>query len=356
MKKKTVLIVDDSVLYRRFVREAISAISGTEVIGHASNGANALTQIEVLQPDIVLLDIHMPGQNGIDVLQDMRGRDNLPAIIVLTSESSPEVTTKALALGAFDCIVKPTESTPEKNHSLLVDKLEQRINAIAKSSQFKNHSTSSSTCSENSTQNSTDDTSIDVVVIGSSTGGPAALMEVLPRIPSDFGLPILIVQHMPPMFTRNLAQDLNNVSQLHIQEGTDCCEVQPGNVYIAPGGKQMKVEASFPNPILRIDDSPPENHCKPSVNYLLRSVASIYDRRVLVAIMTGMGSDGTAGCELIARKGGKIITQDADSCVVYGMPRSVDEAGLSQESCTLEQIAMRLTETAKKEKELRCRH
>lgn len=350
----TVLIVDDSVLYRRFVRNALSDISGVEIVGHASNGNSALQQIKARKPNVIILDIHMPGTNGIDVLRSLQEMKHRPEVIVLTSksESSIENTTLALELGAFDFVLKPDESSAEVNHQLLVKNLERRISAIASSGGRPRPTTTASTPRKRKPAGlQKDSVTPDIIAIGVSTGGPAALMKVLPAIPANFSLPILVVQHMPPMFTKSLALDLNGASALQVHEATEGMAVQPGNVYIAPGGRQMKIEQSFPAPTIRITDSPAENHCKPSVDYLLRSVASVYGRRSLVAILTGMGSDGCAGCKLISEKGGTILTQSANTCVVYGMPRSVDEAGLSQESCTLEQISARIIGAVEKEEQ-----
>lgn len=342
---KTVLVVDDSPLYRRFLRTACSEIPGIKVVGHASNGENALSQIEFLKPDFVLLDIHMPIQGGLEVLEQLQRCENAPCVIVLTTESenSIESTSKALALGAFDFVLKPNKDSIEQNRIRLTCKLRQRFDAYRK---MQGGAVSSSrmapSVSSDRTRSTKQSMPARVVVIGVSTGGPTALATVLSGMPQDYPLPILVVQHMPAAFTRNLARDLDEGSPLSVREAQDGDLVVAGNVYIAPGGKQMGIEASAPYPIVRISDEELENHCSPSVNYLLQSVANVYRSGTFVAIMTGMGNDGVDGCERVVEQGGTVITQDEPSSIVYGMPRRVYEAGLSTKSCPLESISAEL--------------
>ena len=180
----------------------------------------------------------------------------------------------------------------------------------------------------------------EVVAIGISTGGPAALAKVLPMLPADLAAPVLIVQHMPPLFTQSLADDLNRKCPLTVSEAVDGQPVSPGYVLIAPGGKQMKVviEEEGEQPIIRITDDPPENSCRPSVDYLFRSVARVFGPASLGVIMTGMGYHGTLGCRLMKRQGATIIAQDEASCVVYGMPKEPTDAGIVDIVAPLEQI------------------
>lgn len=348
-----ILIVDDSSSYRRILQDACAEIPNVEVVGNASNGETALALVKRLRPDIVLLDIHMPGISGIDVLNELRVNGQRPCVVVITTNSNSSIknTTKALEVGAFDFVLKPNTKSIEQNRVYLASKLSYLFRAFAGTS-LQTHTTTD--CPLPIAQSlvlptaSFEPSPAEIVVIGISTGGPSALMEVIPAIPGDFELPILIVQHMPPTFTQQLAQNLNQASPLIVQEAQNDDPIQPGRVYIAPGGMMMKVESTATSqPIIRITDGELEDNCCQSADYLLQSVASVYGPRTFVAIMTGMGSDGAQGCEYIAQKGGTIITQDEESSVVYGMPRRVVEAGLSSESCSLQQITTRITQAAK---------
>jgi len=188
----------------------------------------------------------------------------------------------------------------------------------------------------------------DIVGIGISTGGPAALTKVLPQLPADFPCPIVIVQHMPPMFTKSLADELNRICKLDVEEASDGSIARPGKIWIAPGGSQMRVEKLLGKTLLRVTDDAPERNCKPSVDYLFRSIAENFGNRSACAVLTGMGDDGMLGCKLLKEQGAQIITQDEDSCVVYGMPRAVVQAGLSDHVVPLSKMADRLVETARR--------
>ena len=356
------LIVDDSALCRRFVREALAEIPIAEVVGQASDGIIALTQIEVLKPDLVILDIHMPKEDGISVLRKLHARPNPPAVIVLSSdsESSIALTTTALSLGAFDFILKPSGGSLRENHLAIRDALRPRIEAIAE--KRNSHLGGAGGVGLSPTRPATSPSRVpnppaasrklhgatkpEVVVIGISTGGPEALTKMLPELPSNFPLPILIVQHMPAGFTEILANDLNRICKLKVCEGREGQAVVPGTIYIAPGGLHMTVDGNAAGKFITIDDSPPEQHCRPSVNRLFRSAAKVYGSASLAVMMTGMGDDGTQGCEEIIRQKGEVIAQEEKSCTVYGMPRRVVEAGYYNEICSLNRIAERLTISA----------
>ncbi len=180
---------------------------------------------------------------------------------------------------------------------------------------------------------------IQIVGIGISTGGPNALAQVIPLLPENFGVPVVVVQHMPPEFTKALAESLNNKSKVTVVEGADNMALAAGTVYIAPGGKQMKLVRRGHNVCLKITDAPPENHCKPSADYLFRSVAKFYGKKALGVIMTGMGSDGALGLQKMKEKGALILAQDEDTCVVFGMPLEALNAGVVDVVCPLAQIA-----------------
>jgi len=191
---------------------------------------------------------------------------------------------------------------------------------------------------------------IDVVGIGVSTGGPNALAELIPRLPADLPVPILLVQHMPPVFTASLAEHLDQKSGLSVREARDGEQVLPGRVYIAPGGRHMVVRRlpDAEHPIVGLNENPPENSCRPSVDVLFRSMAAQYDGNMLAVVMTGMGNDGCEGVRAMKRRGCLCLTQSEASCIVYGMPLSVDEAGLSDEQVPLDRLADRIVHLVRK--------
>lgn len=350
------LVVDDSALYRKFVSSALNDIPGVDVVGTASNGRTGLERIEQLKPDLITLDQEMPELDGLGMLGELSARDLKIATIMISShtEDGAKTTSAALQLGAFDFVLKPTGKGPEESRKQLTADLTPKIEAYLASQRRKpaatpNRSPLISPESDNaiarmkSTIGQIKKTP-HIVCIGVSTGGPAALNRLLPKLPGSFPCPIVLVQHMPPKFTKSLADDLNRLCELEVQEAAEGMVAKPGQVLIAPGGSQMRITKLNQNTIVQITDDPPERNCKPAVDYLFRSVASCYGDRALGVILTGMGDDGTVGCKLLKDAGARIFTQDEPSCVVYGMPRAVDEAGLSDQSADLLGIADLLTE------------
>lgn len=344
MTELQALVVDDSALYRHFVRSALSSVPDIKVVGHASNGTLALKRIRQLRPHVVILDLHMPEQDGLAVLRELRGDPSPPAVLVLTSESDSSVaqTTEALAFGAFDFILKPTGADANANRTALAEALRPRLESIRLAAE--EHTTADHKDVAARSLRPAGGATPEVVCIGVSTGGPASLKTLLGALDDAFPVPILIVQHMPPSFTTRLASDLSVASSIRVTEARDQELVLPGRAYIAPGGLQMKVAGTSSRRVIRVTDSPPENNCRPSANYLFRSVARSYGDAVLAVVMTGMGTDGTEGCRVIREVGGMVIAQDEGSCVVYGMPRSVVEAGLANEICSLGALAGRMGE------------
>lgn len=335
-----VLVVDDSAIYRKAVRELLEKTPDVEVVGVAANGKIALQKIEQLKPDLLTLDIEMPEMDGIEVLKHLQQNKIDVAAIMLSAftEEGAKRTTDAVNLGAFDFVLKPQGSNAQESIGKLRRELLPKIEAF-RINYLLTHPTSSSSKLEfvdAPAERWSGPT--ELIVIGVSTGGPASLTKVLPRIPKNFGLPILIVQHMPPIFTKSLAEDLDKKCQLEVREAAAGDKVRPGQILIAPGGKQMKIEREDHGVFVRITDDPPERSCRPSADYLFRSAAEVYGGSVTAVIMTGMGDDGTEGCRLLKRRGAKVIAQDEASCVVYGMPRQVAEAGLADIVCTLTRI------------------
>ena len=368
-KKLKVLVVDDTIVYRKAVTDALTGLPGVEVVGVAHNGKIALSKVKTLKPDLLTLDIEMPEMNGIEVLHHLAGHAPQVGVIMvstLTMEGG-EMTMKALELGAFDFIPKPQLRTIAENKRELKRLLTPLVNAYrrtpmpiaAQSGKKRNGSrqaavgrapakrrqrTTAAAPNRAATSGAirfNGKRKSEIVTIGISTGGPNALAQMLPQLPADIGVPILIVQHMPPVFTRSLADNLNAKCALTVKEAENGENIRAGIVYIAPGGKQMKLKASADgrNRMIRITNDPPENSCKPAVDYLFRSVGDYFVGRTTAVIMTGMGKDGTKGLELLKRKGAYIIAQDKKSCVVYGMPKEPVERNIADIVVPLNKIA-----------------
>ena len=355
------MVVDDTIVFRKIISDALLEIPGVEVVGKAGNGKTALMRIKDLQPDIITLDIEMPEMNGIEVLEVIKREKIDVGVIVLSAVTvkGGDMTIKALQLGAFDFITKPDSGTAAENKAAIRDKLSPMISAWDQKSKRENKQQNKQETKQVSaekdipvkktvlggrpaayTPTSLDDLGTyiynlpflkkpEIVVIGVSTGGPAALGEMLPKISAEISVPVLIVQHMPPLFTQSLAKSLDNRCQIRVKEAEEGEKLVPGTAYIAPGGKQMKLSAIADgnDHLIRITDDPPENNCKPSVDYMFRSAVSCFPGKITAVVMTGMGNDGTTGMRLIKRHGGISMAQDEKSCVVYGMPMEVIKAG-----------------------------
>jgi two-component system chemotaxis response regulator CheB len=343
-----VLVVDDSTVFRKVVRDALAEQPGVEVVGVAPDGRKALEKIEQLSPDVVTLDVEMPELDGLGVLRELRQRAGGPSVIVLSSftTTAAALTAQALRLGAFDFILKPSETSLERNVQRLREELEPKIRLLSAklgescngaSEQATSH-TNGAACAVERPKFPTANARPKIIAIGVSTGGPAALHELLPKLPADFPTPIAIVQHMPPIFTRSLAEDLDRSCAISVREASDGETLRPGVAYIAPGGRQMQLDSVGGSPTIKITDDPPERSCRPSVDYMFRSVAHLFGPNALAVILTGMGDDGAAGCRLLKRYGAQVAAQDQASCVVYGMPRQVIEAGLADVICPLQDM------------------
>jgi len=381
VKKIKVLVVDDTIVYRKAVSDILSEMPGIEVVGVAHNGKIAVSKIQTLKPDLLTLDIEMPEMNGIEVLQYLQQHaPQVSAIMVstLTSEGG-DMTMRALELGAYDFILKPntTNIVESKQHlrTLLTPLIKAfqtgrttigSLQAGARSGVLTRKTLTAASDMRPHTATSIDlvDRKIiapgtggnirrqgksEIVTIGISTGGPNALARMMPMLPGDLGVPVVIVQHMPPVFTKSLANSLNAKCALTVKEAQDGEAIQANVVYIAPGGKQMKLVASTDgtNRLIKITEDPPENSCRPSADYLFRSIADYYVGRATAVIMTGMGSDGTKGLQILKQKGALIIGQNEASCVVYGMPKAPAELGLTDVVVPLDKIAGEIVKSIK---------
>ncbi len=365
-KNLRILVVDDTIVYRKAISDIIEEIPGVELAGVAHNGEIALAKIKTLKPDLLTLDIEMPKMNGIEVLAEIQKNHlDVGAIMVstLTAEGS-DMTMRALELGAFDFILKPQSKNQTEGKKEIRASLEPILKAFSRSrfgSSLINRAGRSGSVSTLPGKAHSAQTNVEtkilrpaltkvkqirrgkseIVTIGISTGGPNALNQMLPRLPGNLGVPILIVQHMPPVFTKSLAASLDKKCQLTVKEAEDGEIILPNTVYIAPGGKQMKLVAGTDgvHRRIKITDDPPENSCKPSVDYLFRSVGDYYVGRTTAVIMTGMGSDGTKGLGVLKDKAAFIIGQDESSCVVYGMPKAPADLGYLDVVAPLGKIA-----------------
>ena len=347
-----VLVVDDSVLFRRAVSMALEGVSGVEVVGTAANGRVALSRMEALRPDLVTLDIEMPEMSGIQMLEAMRSRGVAAGVIVLSAHTARggELTMRALELGAFDFLTKPDNGTAGENIAALRHQLQPMIRAFERRRETRGILVAPRPAvppllpvrmeGAPSRPARKRPSGAPMVLIGVSTGGPAALSKLLPALPADLGAPVFIVQHMPALFTQALAASLAAKSALGVKEAADGETARANCVYIAPGGRHMKLlRGARGEAVVRITDDPPENNCRPAVDYLFRSAALEFPGRAVAAILTGMGDDGTAGLRMLKRGGCHAIAQDEASCVVFGMPREAILAGVVDTVAPLESIA-----------------
>lgn len=368
-KKIKILVVDDTIVYRKAVSDVLAEIPNVEVVGVAHNGQIAMSKIRTLKPDLLTLDIEMPEMNGIEVLQQIQDQKlNVSCIMIstLTTEGG-EMTMRALELGAVDFILKPATTNIASSKEMLRKLLTPLIKefqkgqirsrpplrpspqkpAIVSQRQTLASSALQSRIAPGKAAIHPASGKSEIIAIGISTGGPNALGRMLPMLPKNIGVPILIVQHMPALFTKSLADSLNKKCTLSVKEAEDGEALKPNMIYIAPGGKQMKLVAAANgvDRLVKITDDPPENSCKPSADYLFRSIADYYVGRTTAVIMTGMGSDGTKGLMTLKKKGAFIIAQNRETCVVYGMPKAPAEMGLTNVVAPLDSIADEILKT-----------
>jgi two-component system, chemotaxis family, protein-glutamate methylesterase/glutaminase len=341
--KKRVLLVDDAVVVRKALAVAISADPDLEVAGTAMNGRIALAKFPLLKPDIVLLDIEMPEMDGLETVRELRKIDTRVPIIMFSTltERGAAVTLEALSLGATDYVTKPSNingaATLQAIGGELIPKIrvlchlpESRTGAIFEAKKFVPPPLPSKPRLF---------VPAHVVVIGVSTGGPDALARLIPQLPPNLSVPLLIAQHMPPIFTSMLAARLSSKSALQVRECKSGEILSAGYALIAPGDFHMVVQQDPGGVRVSTHQGPRENFCRPSVDVLFRSAASVYGARTLGVILTGMGQDGLRGCELLRAQGGRVYVQDEASSVVWGMPGFVARSGLADKILPLQEIA-----------------
>jgi two-component system, chemotaxis family, protein-glutamate methylesterase/glutaminase len=322
-----VLIVDDSAFVRKVVRQMLSRSPFLEVVGACRDGEEALELVEQLRPDVVTLDLNMPRMDGLEFLRRQMSRRPVPVVLLSIASESGEQVMQALEAGAVDVVQKPTALATERVLEV-ADDLIAKVKAAA----MAKVRLPSATVVPSPTPASPQPLRTDVVVIGVSTGGPQALKQLIPRLPADFPIPVGIVVHMPMGFTEPFARSLGEASRLAVVEARDGEPVRPGVALIAPAGYHLTLERR-PDGIVaaHLGLHPLETLHRPAVDVLFRSAAQVYADRVLAVVLTGMGADGTQGAAWVKAQGGRVFTEAEETCVVYGMPRSVVEAGLSDE-------------------------
>lgn len=354
------IIIDDSVTCRKIMTMVIEGIGAVELAGEFEDGKAGLIGIQQLEPDIIFLDIEMPEMNGLEVLEIVK-RDfpNIGVIMVSgVDRRQADITIRALQLGAIDFIPKPAEKTLEENVDVLKKKIIPLIHVFSVKKNLnrvrqitgKGYNEDKNEAIVKKPVQKDDERllpgRIDMVAIGISTGGPYALGRLIPKLPANFPVPILIVQHMPPNFTTSLANSLAKKSNIGVKEGQDGDVIEAGKVYIAPGGRHMVIKKDGTERgkiVLKLDDGPPQHGCRPSVDVLFKSIADNFDGNILSVIMTGMGCDGTEGVRAMKTKKCYSLIQDEASCVVYGMPKIVYENKLADEVISLDNLPLRIT-------------
>ncbi|GAA3607798.1 chemotaxis response regulator protein-glutamate methylesterase [Kineosporia mesophila] len=342
-----VLIVDDSVVIRRLIKEILDADSRIEVVGVAHNGQVAITKVEELKPDAVTMDIEMPVMNGVDAVRALRKtHPRLPIVMFSTlTERGASATMDALAAGASDYVTKPANvGSVMESRQNIKDQLIPKLIALTGARKLVGTRTALPPAQPPAGVSRAAGTPrrtqpFGLLAIGSSTGGPDALATVLSALPGDLPVPVVITQHMPPVFTKMLAQRLDSISRLNIVEAEEGDVVERGKVLIAPGGLHMEMKSKGTGVFVHLSDAPPENFCRPAVDVMFRSVAAVYRNRVLGLVLTGMGRDGAAGAGVIRSAGGEVFAQDEASSVVWGMPGATVLAGQADRVLPIEQIA-----------------
>jgi two-component system chemotaxis response regulator CheB len=353
MPKVRVLVVDDSVVIRRMLTDVLAADAALEVVGAAANGRIALAKLPQVNPDIVILDVEMPELGGLETLAAIRkGYPTLPVIMFSAlTERGAAITLDALSLGATDYSTKPANVgsaavAQERVREELIPKIKGLVGGREQAGAGGSRREQTGTVPAGGpslpsapARSRPLPSAPAVVAIGVSTGGPNALASLLPALPGDFPVPIVIVQHMPRLFTKLLADRLSAKSAIQVVEGAPGMIVEPGHAYIAPGDWHMILEPTAGGVQLSTHQGPPENSCRPAVDVLFRSCAAVYGAHVLAAVLTGMGQDGFRGAELIHEAGGQVLAQDAATSVVWGMPGYVAQAGLADRVLPLGEVA-----------------
>jgi two-component system, chemotaxis family, protein-glutamate methylesterase/glutaminase len=341
-----VLVIDDSAYVRKVVREILSRSPFLEVVGTARDGREGLELVEQLNPDVVTCDLIMPELDGVGFVREQMERRPVPIIIMSIANETAEAALEALDAGAVDFVQKPTALATDKMFDVSTELME-KVKAAGDISlnRLPTEKVEELTIREPGAKISGTH-SVDVVVIGISTGGPQALKRLIPKLPRDFPVPVLMVMHMPVGYTEMYAAKLNEISALEVSEAAEGDAVKPGRVFLAQAGRHLYLQRNGNGEVVtHLDARPFSSLHRPSVDVLFQSAAETYGKRVLGVVMTGMGSDGKQGSAWIKSQGGLVFTEAESSCVVYGMPSVVMEAGMSDKSVALEDMARAIRET-----------
>ena len=335
-----VLVVDDSAYVRKVVTQMLGRSPFLEVVGTARDGREALDMAAELNPDVITCDLNMPEMDGVTFVREQMARHAVPILIISIAAGAGEQVLAALDAGAVDFVQKPTALATERLMDM-ADELVEKVKAAAKAPRRAAALAAPEPLVVSLTASRG---TYDIVVIGVSTGGPQALKVVIPQLPLDFPVPLAMVLHMPVGYTEMYARKLDEISRLHVVEAQQGMPVEPGTVFLAPAGRHLSFRRDGASVRTHLDVRPLDTPHRPSVDSLFQSAAEVYGERVLGVVMTGMGADGRDGAAWIKARGGGILTEAEETCVVYGMPRSVVEAGLSDTSVPLNRIAHAIME------------
>jgi len=346
--KTRVLVVDDSVVIRKLLTAVIDRESDMEVVGVAQNGSIALKKIHQLAPDLITMDLDMPEMNGLETIREIRENLGLDTPVIMVSAATyqgAEQTLDCLNAGADDFILKPKNVVSfEDSIRVIRVELVPKIRALYHPVDEPASVPTVNTPAFVNRADTAHPGRFGALVIASSTGGPAALDVLFKHLGDDLGVPVLLVQHMPPEFTRNLARRLNEKHSLTFQEACGGMKILPNCVYVAPGGLHMELERANHIVSIATNQNPPENFCRPAADVLFRSAARIYGSELIAVVLTGMGRDGANGASAIAATGGIVYAQDKESSVVWGMPGATVEMGCAREVLPIPDIAEKVRE------------
>jgi two-component system, chemotaxis family, protein-glutamate methylesterase/glutaminase len=332
-----VLVVDDSAYVRKMMTQMLTRSPFVEVVGVARDGKEALELVAELNPDVVTCDLNMPEMDGVGFVRAQMAHRPVPIVIISVASPSGEQVLAALEAGAVDFLQKPTALATDRLLDV-AEELVAKVKAAASAHMWRVAPVQPAASVATKTVSVIRAARTDILVLGVSTGGPQALKLLIPQLPADFPVPVAMVLHMPVGYTELYAKKLDQMSQLRVKEAEEGDAIQAGTVYLAPAGRHLSFRKAGMKVLAHLDVRPLDTPHRPAVDVLFQSAADVYGERVLGVVMTGMGSDGRDGAAWIKARGGQIVTETEQSCVVYGMPRSVVEAGLSDTTASLERM------------------